>query len=222
VPQRGIWEKVTSFFGGSGEDTVVTETVKIDVDATNQETVQETVQETFDVPKIEVIESVVISTPASADPVQTNDENKDTNIQMDVTMPRETELRYRGPAEDNPNLSVSPIVTVQVAQPPPFPAQREQYANHQIERPEIAIPCFKNLPTEVLYELIRDGQMFSPDIFEENYNALPDEFKSRYTYEPVQMIIDDVPEILAFRMIRRFNNDNDDDDDDDDDESDEE
>jgi hypothetical protein len=47
--------------------------------------------------------------------------------------------------------------------------------------------------------------MFSPDIFEENYNALPEEFKARYTYEPVQMIIDEIPEILAFRMIRRYN-----------------
>jgi hypothetical protein len=92
---------------------------------------------------------------------------------------------------------------------------REQYANRQIERPEIAVPCFKNLPLEVLYELIRDGQMFAPDIFEENYNALPNEFKERYVYEPVQMIIDDVPEVIAFRMIRRHR-------DDDDDESDEE
>ena len=70
--------------------------------------------------------------------------------------------------------------------------------------PEIAIPCFKNLPVDVLHQIIRDGQMFAPDIFVENYNALPDEIKTRFIYEPVQMIIDEVPEILAYRMIRRY------------------
>ncbi len=72
--------------------------------------------------------------------------------------------------------------------------------------PEIMIPCFKNLPEEILSELIRDGKMFATEIFEENYDSLPNNFKERYTYAPVQMIIDEVPETIAFRIVRRNHN----------------
>jgi len=213
--QKGIWEKVTSFFTGSEDDSVATETIRVDtveVDVSEQLSTERPLESSEQLstevpvepvelsePRLEVVETKVVSSP----PEQTE------NITEEISSPNTLK----------PSISPIQLVNVQTTEPQVLaPVEREQYANHQIERPEIAVPCFKNLPLEVLYELIRDGQMFAPDIFEENYNGLPDEFKTRYTYEPVQMIIDNVPEILAFKMIRRYQDDDDDDDTDSDDE----
>jgi hypothetical protein len=184
-----IWNKVTTLLNGSNEPSQLSVT---------PETTEQTQQ-------------------IVADEIRLDFATVTNEARLDIVTP---------PSESGPE----PISTMQVidhrqiyvAQPPPpqlvVQPQQEQYANHQIERPEIAIPCFKNLPVEVLHELIRDGQMFSPDIFVENYESLPDELKSKYTYEPVQMIIDEVPEVLAYRMIRRYADNEEDDDEDDDEE----
>ena len=71
------------------------------------------------------------------------------------------------------------------------------------EMPEIIIPYFRDLPSEILSEIIKDGQMFAPYIFVENYNSLSDEFRNRFFYEPVEMVIDEVSELIAYRIIRR-------------------
>jgi len=73
----------------------------------------------------------------------------------------------------------------------------------QILVPGIAIPCFKNLSIEVLRDLLKDGQLFAPDTFEDNYNSLPQELKLIFDYESVEMAIDEVVEVIAFRIIKR-------------------
>ena len=238
---QGLWGKVASFFTGSSDE--------VQAVSTCPETIMPKVDEPkVDEPKVDVehvAQPVLASAaaepegpeehpdqhpdqhptpeqhPAPEQPtvhteVQTNENAANNWFAEQLNAPVPEQASFQVALEALPPLQ--PIQQPPVQQPPV--QQQEQYAVHRIERPEIAIPCFKNLPVEVLYELIRDGQMFAPDIFEENYDALPAEFKNTYVYEPVQMMIDEVPEVIAFRMIRRHvgggEHHHDDDDDDDD------
>jgi len=74
----------------------------------------------------------------------------------------------------------------------------------QVVVPEFAIPSFKNMPEDSLFEIVKEGQLFAPDDFEYNYLYLPTQFKSKFGYEPVHMMINDMPEIVAFRITKKY------------------
>jgi len=76
---------------------------------------------------------------------------------------------------------------------------------YQIDEHVLAIPCFENLPLEILNEIIKVGRLFTVQDFIRNYNTLPNEIKIIYTYEPIEMIIGNITEIIAYRILTREN-----------------
>lgn len=58
-----------------------------------------------------------------------------------------------------------------------------------------------SLTADVLNEILHDGQIFAPESFEENFSKWPEVIKSKWTYIPITMEINDIIEIIGYSIM---------------------
>lgn len=94
-----------------------------------------------------------------------------------------------------------PVQPQTVYQPPAAPPPN--YVN--IDRYTINIhktmhSALEGYPPEVLNEILRDGQLFAPENFEDNFQKWPAVIRDMWTWIPVTMDIDDVQEVVGYTL----------------------
>jgi hypothetical protein len=85
---------------------------------------------------------------------------------------------------------------------------------HNIEQFHVLLPLIEmmisNLTSfglgEEINDSFNDGKIFYPDNFIENFNNWPENIKQRFTYHPITQMIDDVEEIVAYKIREIYNN----------------
>ena len=130
------------------------------------------------------------------------------------------------------DVEISPVTEVEVPQveptplpeptpipeptaPPPQPPQPPQptpedaarvtnVLNRYTDRYITMHSALENIPVNILYEYLVNGQLFAPENFEENYSKWPKEIQDRWGYEPVKMSIDDQEEIVGYVIHRKY------------------
>jgi hypothetical protein len=62
----------------------------------------------------------------------------------------------------------------------------------------LIISSFYNLSSNDISNILRDGQVFFPDNFVENYENWPEEIRHSWRHHPIRETIDDIEEIVAY------------------------
>lgn len=117
---------------------------------------------------------------------------RNINVVAGVIRPQQT--RHRPPrTRTGRNGTNQQTPTQTPPENPQIPQQTQELIN----------PVFSQLPIDIVVsEILKEGQMFSPETFVRNFNTLPIQIRAQWSYKPVKMEIDGVEETIAYTISR--------------------
>jgi hypothetical protein len=68
---------------------------------------------------------------------------------------------------------------------------------------EMVMINFSELPLDIVVsEILKENQLFSPQLFIKNFNKLPIQIRAKWNYTSIKMRIDGKEEIIAYKITK--------------------